>query len=261
VEKKIFRKKPVEKTIILSLKEVNKLCFLKNWFFIQRILPMIHRVFHRLVLASQSSLRAALLQALSVKFEVIPAHLDEKVIKRKCQHQGRSAAEAALELAIAKAQFVAQSLPADTLVIGADQILYCEGQWFDKAASMTEAQEQLSFLQGKDHLLPSATCIIQQGVVVWQHVATPRLTMRPMSLTEIADYLKKSGEDILSSLGCYKLELTQGNIFSKIEGDRNTIIGLPLKELTQFLETQGIRCSSPQTQGLWDSALASTFHT
>lgn len=224
---------------------------------------MIHRVFHRLILASQSSSRAALLQALGVKFESIPAHLDEGVIKKKCQQQGRSAAEAALELAIAKAQAVSQYLSEEALIIGADQILSCENRWFDKATSLAEAQEQLSFLQGKDHLLASATCIVHQGAIVWQHVATPRLTMRSMSAEEIAGYLRKSGEDVLSSVGCYKLELTQGNVFSSIEGDRNTMIGLPLKELAEFLESQGIRCQSPQThwtQGLWDSALDSLPH-
>jgi septum formation protein len=243
----------------LPLKQVDKSRFFKNPLFCKRIPYMIHRVFHRLVLASQSSARAALLKALGVKFESIPAHLDEGLIKKRCQQQGRSAVEAALELAIAKAQTVAQSLPTGTLVIGADQILSCEGRWFDKAVSLAQAQEHLSFLQGKNHLLASATCVVHQGTVVWQYVAVPQLTMRSMNADEIADYLRKSGEDVLSSVGCYKLELTQGNVFSHIEGDRNTIMGLPLKELAQFLESQGISCNLPQgslVQGLWDSALS-----
>jgi septum formation protein len=235
--------------------------------FLRKVSPMINRVFHRLILASQSSARAALLQALGVEFDIMPAHLDESVIKKNCRQQGRSAAEAALELAIAKAQAVAQSLPAttDAFVIGADQILCCEGRWFDKASCLLEAQDQLSFLQGKDHLLSCAACIVHQGAVVWQHVATPCLTMRPMSTDEITDYLRKGGEDVLSSLGCYKLELTQGNFFSKIEGDRNTIIGLPLKELAQFLTGLGISCANPSptnwTLGIWDSALSFTPHS
>jgi septum formation protein len=107
--------------------------------------------------------------------------------------------------------------------------------WFDKPADISGARNHLVTLRGKTHVLPTAVCVALNGARIWHHVATPRLTVRSYSDAFIDDYLKIAGTAVLSSVGAYQLEGLGAQLFSKIEGDFFTILGLPLLPLLAFL--------------------------
>jgi septum formation protein len=187
-----------------------------------------------LILASASKSRAALLRAAGVAVDIVPAHADEEAVKAALKAEGATAAQCAETLAELKAVQVSQRHD-NALVIGADQMLECEGTWFDKPADLAGARDHLIHLRGKTHVLPTAVAVALNGARIWHHVATPRLTVRPYSDAFIDDYLKTAGTAILSSVGAYQLEGLGAQLFSKIEGDFFTILGLPLLQLLAFL--------------------------
>jgi septum formation protein len=186
------------------------------------------------ILASASKSRANLLRAAGVNVEIEPAHADEEAVKNALKAEGATAAQCAETLAELKAVQVSQRHD-NALVIGADQMLECEGVWFDKPADISGARNHLVTLRGKTHVLPTAVCVALNGARIWHHVATPRLTVRSYSDAFIDDYLKIAGTAVLSSVGAYQLEGLGAQLFSKIEGDFFTILGLPLLPLLAFL--------------------------
>jgi septum formation protein len=189
---------------------------------------------HSVILASASKSRANLLRAAGVNVEIVPAHADEEAVKNALKAEGATAAQCAETLAELKAVQVSQRHD-NALVIGADQMLECEGAWFDKPADMAGARNHLVALRGKTHVLPTAVAVALNGARIWHHVATPRLTVRPYSDAFIDGYLKSAGTAVLSSVGAYQLEGLGAQLFSKIEGDFFTILGLPLLPLMAFL--------------------------
>lgn len=190
----------------------------------------------RLVLASGSVTRRTLLEAASVMVQVRPVAVDEAAVKRSAQAAGLEPGAAALKLAEAKAQGVDEP---DAIIIGADQILTCEGRWFDKPADPAEARQHIEALSGRVHLLHTAVVCRFGGDVVWRHVATPRLTMRALSPGFIDAYVAQEGEALLSSVGAYRLEAGGIHLFDAIEGEHAAILGLPMLELLGFLRRQG----------------------
>lgn len=121
------------------------------------------------------------------------------------------------------------------LVIGADQLLECDGRWFDKPASMDEAADHLRALSGRTHRLVSAVCVATGGTVTWRHVEVPLMTMRRLDDDFITAYLDRAGPSILESVGAYRLEGIGARLFAHIDGDYFTILGLPLLPLLAFL--------------------------
>jgi septum formation protein len=192
----------------------------------------------RLILASQSVSRRALLAAAGLAFEAVPARVDEDAVKRAARAEAASPDEAALLLASLKAERVARSRP-EALVIGCDQILVCDGAWFDKPRDMAEAAEHLLRLRGRSHTLVTAVVCRIGGEAAWQHVATPRLTMRRFSDAFLDAYLAAEGEALLSSVGAYRLEGLGVHLFDRIEGEHAAILGLPLLALLGFLRQHG----------------------
>ena len=187
-----------------------------------------------LILASASKSRANLLRAAGVAVEIVPAHADEDAIKASLKAEGATAAQCAETLAELKAVQVSQRYD-NALVIGADQMLECEGAWFDKPADLAAARNHLVTLRGKTHVLPTAVAVALNGSRIWHHVAMPRLTVRNYSDAFIDTYLETAGPSVLSSVGAYQLEGLGAQLFSKIEGDFFTILGLPLLQLLGFL--------------------------
>ena len=185
----------------------------------------------RLVLASQSPARATLLRQAGLVFDVRASAIDEAGPKRSLRDQG--AAAAALHLAEAKAAIVDRR--DGSLVIGADQILVCEGVWFDKPADMAEARQHLQRLRGRVHELVTAVVLQQTGVVVWSHVMVPRLTMRDLSDDAIDDILTREGDGLLQTVGAYKVEGLGLQLFSSIEGEWAAVLGLPMLALLEAL--------------------------
>lgn len=188
----------------------------------------------KVILASASKSRANLLTAAGLAFEVLPAHADEDAVKDALKAEGADARQCAETLAEIKAVQVSQRVPG-VLVIGADQMLECDGVWFDKPKDMNGARAHLTAMRGKTHTLPTAVAVILDGAVIWHHSASPRLTMRDFSDAFIEHYLANTGEKILSSVGAYQLEGWGVQLFERIDGDFSTILGLPLLPLLAFL--------------------------
>ncbi len=189
----------------------------------------------RLILASASASRRGLLQAAGLTFEVRPSGIDEAQVK---QSADQDAIATALRLADLKAQAVARKEP-DALVIGADQILVCDGVWFDKPADAEAAANQLRMLRGRTHELATAVVCYAKGTRVWQYTDVPRLTMRHFSEEFLRAYLDAEGEAVTSSVGAYRLEGLGSHLFTSVAGDHATVLGLPLLPLLAFLRGTG----------------------
>lgn len=195
-----------------------------------------------LILASASPARAKLLAAAGVDFRVEPAVLDEQAIKEAFRRDGRAAVDCALALAEAKAMEVAARRP-DAFVTGADQILVCDGRWFDKPATLDEARAQLQVLRGCTHELVTAICVVQDGTRRWRAGSSAKLTMRQFSDAFLDAYLGVEGPAVLGSVGAYRLEGRGIQLFAHIEGDYFAILGLPLLDLVGFLRDRGVLAS------------------
>jgi len=192
-----------------------------------------------LILASASPIRAELLRRSGLAFTVATAAIDEAEIKAAFRAEARDPAACAAALAEAKASRIAQRHPA-ALVIGADQMLVCDGAWFDKPESRRAAADQLRALRGRRHELVTAACVCRAGQCLWHIVECPSLAMRDFSEAFLADYLAHGGDDLLGSVGAYRLEERGIQLFTRIEGDYFAILGLPLLPLLSFLRGHGV---------------------
>jgi len=190
----------------------------------------------RLILASASSARRAVLEAAGLTFEARAVGVDEAEAKRSAAAEGYTAGECALLLAGLKAARVRDP---DALVLGCDQLLVCEDRWFDKPPSLAAARETLLALRGRRHVLATAIVAWRGGREVWRHLAEPRLTMRPFSDAFLDAYLAAEGERLLPSVGAYRLEGPGVQLFARIEGEHAAILGLPLLPLLDFLRGHG----------------------
>ncbi len=189
-----------------------------------------------LVLASASAARAALLCGAGLDIEIKPATIDEPSIRAALGAGDRSLkpADIAMLLAHAKALDVSEK-SAGRLVIGADQVLVCEGIRFDKPGTRDEARDQLIKLRGKRHELITAVVCARGGEILWSHEDVAALVMRDFSNEFLGGYLAAMGDEVLSSVGGYKLEGLGAQLFEHIEGDYFSILGLPLLALLSFL--------------------------
>lgn len=189
----------------------------------------------RLVLASGSRVRATLLRQAGLDFEIVPADVDESVTKREMA--GVDPMAIAEALAVIKARAVSPIHPG-ALVIGADQMLVCDGSLFDKPTTLDEAGGHLRRLRGRTHHLCTAAVVVRDGEVLWRHGERPELVMRPFSDRFIEHYLAAVGADALLSVGAYQLEGRGAQLFERVAGDFFSILGLPLLPLLAFLRHQ-----------------------
>lgn len=190
------------------------------------------------ILASGSKARAAVLAGAGVTFEVAVAGVDEAAVKAGLLAEGAGPREVADALAELKAVRVSRKCPG-VLVIGADQTLDLAGTLFDKAETLAEARERLQMLRGKTHKLHSAVVVALDGQAIWREIPAARLTMRPFTDQFLDDFLARGGEGLLGSVGCYRLEDDGVQLFSRIDGDYFTILGLPLMGLLDLLRRHG----------------------
>ncbi|PWC32257.1 Maf family protein [Azospirillum sp. TSO35-2] len=192
-----------------------------------------------LVLASGSRTRAEMLERAGLTATLDKPLVDEEEVKLAGRAEGVSAEAVAETLAELKAQRVTRRHPG-ALVIGADQMLECDGVWFDKPTDRAAARTQLLALRGKTHQLVSCAVVVRDGARMWHKVDRARLAMRDFSDAFLDDYLDRVGDDVLHSVGAYQLEGLGAQLFQRVEGDFFTILGLPLLPLLGFLRVHGV---------------------
>ncbi len=174
-----------------------------------------------------------------VTAKIDPAAVDEAEIKLSFRASGMIADETVEALAELKATRVSQRHPG-TVVIGADQMLEVEGDWLDKPVDLDAARGHLDRLRGRRHRLVSVVVVAIDGARVWHATDAAKLTMRPFTDDFRDRYLASVGEDALHSVGAYQLEGLGAQLFSRVEGDFFTILGMPLLPLLEYLRIRGV---------------------
>jgi septum formation protein len=189
-----------------------------------------------LVIASKSAVRRAVLEAAGIPLEVRPANIDERGIEARSSAAGPG--EVAALLAREKACAIAAVMPG-RLVLGADQTLALGQRRFSKPLDRAAAREQLQALRGRTHELHSAVAVVRDTEVLYDRVEVARLTMRAFTDDFLDRYVDTAGSAVAASVGAYQLERAGIHLFSRIEGDHFTVLGLPLLPLLEFLRNQG----------------------
>jgi len=192
----------------------------------------------KLILASGSPFRRAMLENAGIAFDVVRPTIDERAVEAPLAESGASAEDVAQVLAEAKALDVSEKHP-DAIVIGSDQTLSLGDRLFHKPEDMEGARRHLLALSGKTHHLNSAVVIAAGGEAAWRHVSVASLTMRELSPAFIGRHLARVGDKALQSVGAYQIEGEGIQLFARIEGDHFTIVGLPLLPLLAQLRTMG----------------------
>lgn len=184
----------------------------------------------QLILASASQSRAAILRQAGVRFTTQVSGIDENEIKQR--HSGN---DEALVCGLAREKALAIAAEPSDLVLGADQIMVCDSKRYDKPANLDVARETLTALSGKTHHLVNGLSLCRNGAEIWSYQNRVTLQVRPLSAHFIEDYIATEGEALLSSVGCYRLEAMGAQLFTHIDGDYFSILGLPLLPLLEEL--------------------------
>lgn len=187
-----------------------------------------------IILASASKIRQQMLANAGVVVDALPARLDESAIRAALEVEGAKPRDVADVLAEMKAQKLAERHPA-SLVIGCDQVLCFQGEIWEKPEMPDVAREQLRKLRGRTHMLHSAVVLFDQARPVWRHVEEASLTMRSFSDGFLDDYVERNWDEIRHCVGAYQLESEGARLFSSVDGDHFTILGLPLLPLLNYL--------------------------
>jgi septum formation protein len=194
----------------------------------------------RLVLASASQSRSALLKAAGVTFTADPADLDEDALMDALR--GADAHTVAATLAQNKALHVSARHPG-VWVLGGDSVIGFDGEHLSKCATLDEARALLARLSGQTHLLVSAAALARDGALIWTHASPCKMVMRDLSPEFLDNYIAAEGRAILSSVGCYHYEGRGAQLFDKVEGDYFSVLGLPLLPVLAALRKEGVLAS------------------
>jgi len=188
----------------------------------------------KIILASKSKVRKKILEQYNIKCEVEPSHVDEEAVKKSLDKQNASPEIVSKNLAELKSNKISQKFP-ESFVIGADSVIDLEGKVVSKPDDRKEAMKILKSLNGKTHYLISSVCISKNGGMIWNYTDKAALTMKEMANEELELYLSKISDDDLFAYNVYQIEGLGRNLFSKIEGDENTIMGLPVEKIKEYL--------------------------
>ena len=191
-----------------------------------------------LILASKSRARSQILKNAGLDFEMVASNVDEDSLKLAMRAEGAPVRDQVMLLAEAKSVKVSERHPG--LVIGADQMMSFKGQALDKPASLDEARDRLRDMRGDPHTLENGVVICEGGRSVWRYANAVKLTMRPFSDAFLDAYIDRVGDQVLDSVGAYQLESLGIQLFSNIEGDYFSVLGLPILPVLDYLRTRGL---------------------
>ena len=192
-------------------------------------------MFNKIILASKSKVRKEILDKHNISCEVKPSHVDEDVIKKALISESASPEIISKNLAELKANKVSLSQK-DLIVLGADSVIDLDGEIISKPQSRDEALLILKKLNGKKHSLISSVCISKNGSMIWNYTDKAELTMKNFSEDDLKNYLSKISDEALYAYNVYQIEGEGKNLFLKIEGSKDTIMGLPVREIKEYLE-------------------------
>jgi len=187
-----------------------------------------------IILASKSGVRKKILEKNNIRCKIEPSNVDEDSVKESLLKERASPSIISKNLAELKANKISQKF-IEEMVLGADSVIDLEGEIISKPNDRAEALEILQRLNGKTHQLISSVCISRGGSMIWNYTDKASLTMKNMTLLELEDYLKKISDEDLYAYNVYQIEGEGRNLFSKIEGDEDTIMGLPVKKIKEYL--------------------------
>ena len=187
-----------------------------------------------IILASKSEVRKKILLKNLINCEVIPANIDEDLIKESLLKENATPEIISKNLAELKSTKISKKLP-NKIVLGADSVIDLNGELISKPTNRNEAFEILQKLNGQKHQLISSVCISKNGSMIWNHTDKASLTMKQMNDEELKTYLAKIKDEKLYAYNVYQIEAEGRSLFSKIEGDENTIMGLPVKQIKEYL--------------------------
>ena len=191
---------------------------------------------NKIILASKSEVRKKILNKSSINCEVVPANVDEDQVKESLIKEKATPEMISKNLAELKANKVSEKNP-NELVLGADSVIDLNNELISKPTNRKEALAILQKLNGQKHQLISSVCISKNGSMIWNFTDASTLTMKQLNLDEIKSYLAKIRDKELYAYGVYQIEADGRSLFSKIEGDENTIMGLPVKQIKEYLST------------------------
>tara|TARA_B100000959_G_scaffold266288_1_gene308562 strand:- start:242 stop:844 length:603 start_codon:yes stop_codon:yes gene_type:complete len=189
----------------------------------------------RIILASKSKVRKKILEENGISCLVKPANIDEDLVKKSLLNERATPHIISKNLAELKANKISQKTNGE-MVLGADSIIELDQTIVSKPSSREEALQILKKLNGKKHHLISSVCISKNGSMIWNHTDKAVLTMKEMTIDELKDYLTKIKDEALYAYNVYQIEGEGRSLFSKIEGDENTIMGLPIKKIKEYLK-------------------------
>ena len=189
----------------------------------------------KIILASKSKVRKEILDKNGLNCEVQPSNVDEDVVKESLEKQKASPEEISKSLAELKANKVSQKFT-DEFVIGADSVIDLKGKVISKPTDRDQAYEILKSLNGETHYLISSVCISKGGSMIWNFTDRASLTMKNMKEKEMKEYLSKISDEALYAYNVYQIEGLGRSLFSKIEGNKNTIMGLPVEKIKDYLK-------------------------
>jgi len=190
---------------------------------------------NKIILASKSVVRKKILEANLIKCIVEPSNVDEASVKNSLLKEDASPEVISKNLAELKANKISQKMP-NEIVLGADSVIDLNGKIISKPADREEALQILQDLNGKTHYLISSVCISQNGSMIWNYTDKASLTMKKISEEEFKIYLAKISDEALYAYNVYQIEGEGKSLFAKIEGDKDTIMGLPIKKIKEYLD-------------------------
>ncbi len=191
---------------------------------------------NKIILASKSKVRKEILDKNNIKSDVVPSNVDEDIVKESLIKEKATPEIISKNLAELKANKVSMK-KTDEIVLGADSVIDLNGELISKPETREEAMQILKKLNGKSHFLISSVCVSKNGSMIWNHTDKAKLLMKNLSDDELKNYLSKISDETLYAYNVYQIEGMGRNLFTSIEGDEDTIMGLPVKKIKEYINS------------------------